>query len=106
MLKNIYVFSICLSLGTYLTRSLFLVFFQKHKLPDKIVNGLKYLPIGIFTALIVPAIFMPGGVVDFSIHNYHIIALVVLVVVLYFTKMGVLSIVAGMTVLMILNYFF
>lgn len=46
---------------TYLTRSLFLVGFSRWRLPPALETGLKYVPIGVLTSIVVPGILAPYG---------------------------------------------
>lgn len=106
MLDNIYILILCIAIGTYLTRSLFMVFFKHVDLPEVVVNGLKYLPIAILTSLIVPSVFMPTGQLDISFSNFYIVALIITVIVMLISKKSILSIMSGMAALIILNNIF
>lgn len=59
---------------TYLTRVSFLVLFGKISLPPTLSRGLKYIPIGILTAFVVPGLLIADGQVHFSTDNSFLIA--------------------------------
>lgn len=59
---------------TYLTRISFLVLAGKVSHQGLIFRGLKFIPIGILTAFVVPGLLMVEGQVNLSPDNYYLVA--------------------------------
>ncbi|GAV25265.1 branched-chain amino acid transporter AzlD [Carboxydothermus islandicus] len=95
---------ILMAVVTYLTRVSFLVLFTSKNLPTIIYRALKYIPVAIFATLIFPGIFAPQGKLDLSLTNPYIGASFITVVSLLIGKNAILSIVLGITSLVVLRY--
>lgn len=63
-----------LALVTYLTRATFLIWLGQVNLPTQVSKALGYVPIGVLTAIIVPAVLVPDGRLDVSTGNPYILA--------------------------------
>lgn len=63
-----------MALVTYATRAGSLVILKRAGVPPWLERWLKYLPIAMLTALIVPALLVPRGHLDLSLGNHHLIA--------------------------------
>lgn len=63
-----------MALVTYLTRATFLVWLGKMNLPSRITRALGFVPIGVLTAIIVPAILVPDGNLNVTTGNPYILA--------------------------------
>lgn len=86
---------------TYLTRISFFVLAGRVEFPSRLRAGLRYLPIGVLTALIVPAVLAPRGVsagLDFSLNNVFLPAALVATVVARLTRNPLFAMAAGMVV--------
>lgn len=59
---------------TYLTRVSFLALVGKISLPGFLSRGLKYIPVGILTAFIVPGLLVADGRVHLSWGNDYLVA--------------------------------
>lgn len=90
---------------TFGIRLSFIVILDRWQPPDLIQRSLRFVPVAVLTAIIVPELVMPGGRVDISIGNLRLLAGIVAILVAWKTKNIVWTIIAGMGVLLGLQYF-
>ncbi|WP_448553763.1 AzlD domain-containing protein [Thalassotalea montiporae] len=64
--------------------------------PDKLKRALNYVPIAVLTAIIFPAVFLPKGEFYASIENPYIVGAIVAVVISFWRKNMLLTVVAGL----------
>ncbi|MBN1440735.1 MAG: AzlD domain-containing protein [Anaerolineales bacterium] len=88
---------------TFATRLSFIYLFGRFEMPEVIRRALKYVPPAVLSALIAPALFMPGGVVDIRAGNYRLLAGAAAVLVAWRARSTLWTIVAGMAALAILT---
>ena len=75
---------------------------SKLTLPPWLTNSLKFVPVAVLTAIIVPALLAPTDAgVNVSFHNEYLVAGLIAIVVSWYTKNILLTIAAGMTSLWI-----
>ena len=79
--------------------------FGRFHIPSTIRRALHYVPPAVLSALIFPALFIPEHVVDVSTNNQHLLAGLVAIGVAWFSKNTLLTILAGMLVLIVLQFF-
>ncbi|GAV22851.1 AzlD domain-containing protein [Carboxydothermus pertinax] len=104
-MKTEYILLILLmAMVTYLTRVSFLVLFTNKNLPTVIQRALRYIPVAILATLIFPGIFAPQGKLDVSLTNPYIGASLITVASLLIGKNAILSIVLGITSLVVLRH--
>jgi len=89
---------------TFGIRLSFIVILDRWQPPDLIQRSLRFVPVAILTAIIVPELVMPGGTVDISISNLRMLAGIVAMLVAWKTKNIVWTIIAGMGALLGLQY--
>ncbi len=77
-----------------------LVLVGKIPLPESVFRALRYVPPAVLTAIIVPAVLMPEGTVDFSPANAYLVAGIASALVAWRTKSLLLTIVIGMVVML------
>ena len=71
----------------------------KVEFPAGLVNALKYVPPAVLTAIVVPAVLMPGGdKLDLSYTNAYLVGALVAGVIGWYSKNLLLTIVVGMVV--------
>ena len=92
-----------MGLATYVTRACFLIFSKRIKLPNLLNRSLKYIPVSILATLIFPGIFIPNGKLDISVMNPYFVAGVITIGTILLSKNSILSILAGITSLVILR---
>ena len=81
MRTDIMVIIIGMAVVTYATRTGSLVILKQAGVPAWLERWLKYLPVAMLTALIVPGLLVPRGHLDLSFQNHHLIAGIVAIVV-------------------------
>jgi branched-subunit amino acid transport protein len=84
-----------MAIVTYITRISFLTIFRRLKLPDPINRSLKYIPVGILTAIIISGIFAKDGKMNLSINNSYLAAGVLSGLVAYRWKNVLMAMFAG-----------
>jgi len=89
---------------TFLTRLSFIAIAEKWQAPHVFREGLRFVPIAVLTAIIVPELVMSTGTLDLSPLNPRLLAGVIAILVAWKTKNTVLTIVTGMTAFWILGY--
>ena len=89
---------------TFGIRLSFIVILDRWQPPELIQRSLRFVPVAVLTAIIVPELVMPGGIVDISISNLRLLAGIVAMLVAWKTKNIVWTIIAGMGVLLGLQY--
>ena len=67
-------------------------------LPRPVMDALKFIPPAVLTAIIVPAVLMPGGELDIGFSNAYLVAGFVAAVVAWRRSNLLLTIVVGMGV--------
>ena len=88
---------------TYAIRvSLFLLPEGAH-LPDRLLRALRYVPAAVLSAIIAPELLMPGGAFDLSLGNERLLAGLVAILVAWRTRNVLLTVIAGMGALWLLQ---
>lgn len=101
---NVYLLIFLIALFTYIPRSFPLLVLSGRELPNWFVEWMKFIPAGIFAALIAPSIFTTNGSLDLSLNNLELIAATLVLFVSVKKKNLALSIVIGVVSLSILLY--
>jgi len=91
---------------TYASRLSFIAFFSRREMPPLLARALKYVPVAMVTAIVVPAIvFASPGVLALDPGNAKLVAALVAGGVAWWRQSAVLTIAVGMIVLWSLRYF-
>nr|HET6905257.1 AzlD domain-containing protein [Ktedonobacteraceae bacterium] len=91
-----------LTLGIRLS---FMLFMGKMRIVPMVQQALRFVPVAVLSALIAPALFLPGDVLNLSLGNIRLIAGIVAILVAWRTKNVLLTILIGMACLLILQAF-
>ena len=89
-----------LTLGIRLS---FIVFMSETQVLPRLRQGLRFVPVSVLSALVAPALLFPGGSLNISFSNTRLIAGIFAITVAWRTKNILLTIVAGMVCLLILQ---
>lgn len=89
---------------TFGMRLSFIYLLGRVEVPEAIRRGLRYVPPAVLSALILPELLMPSGVLDASIGNHRWLAGVAAALVAWRTKSMLLTILAGVAALLILQF--
>ena len=90
-----------MALVTFAVRYPPLALVGRLELPERVIRALRYVPVAVLTAIIVPAVLMPQGELDLRLENAYLIAALTAVVVSWRTKNLLLTIVIGMGVFLV-----
>jgi branched-subunit amino acid transport protein len=91
---------------TYAIRLSFIVFFGKMEIPPRLLSILRFVPIAVLSAIILPQLFLPNNTITASLANPRWIAGILAVLVAWRTRNVLLTIVVGMLVLWIVQIAF
>jgi len=80
MRTEIFLIIMGMAAVTFFTRFASAVLFRQTGVPVWFGRWMKHVPTGILTALIIPALFLPKGYLDISIHNHYLLAGLVAIV--------------------------
>jgi len=90
---------------TFGIRFVMFAFAGKVSFPIWMQQSLKFVPPAVLTAIIVPAVVMPEGVIDFSFNNVYLIAAIISVIISLITKSLLKTIFFGMLLFLCLKFF-
>ncbi|PJF22057.1 MAG: branched-chain amino acid transport [Phototrophicales bacterium] len=89
--------------ATFTSRYPPMVIAGRTQLPQPLLHLLKYVPIAVLTAIIVPEMFMPNDTLDISLNNAHLMAGMISIIVAWRTKNLLWTILLGMIVFLLLS---
>lgn len=92
-----------MALVTYFTRFGALALFRFTGIPIWLNRWLKYVPVAILTALIIPSLLLPQGYLDISLNNHYLIAGITAAFVAYKSRNIIATLGLGMSVMLILK---
>lgn len=75
----------------------------KTQLPEPLLRMLKYVPIAVLTAIVIPAMVMPEDKIDISLGNIHLLAGIISIIVAWRTRNLLWTISIGMLAFLILK---
>lgn len=100
---NIWLVMLFGGIITFLIRFSFIFLFGKFHIPETVRKALHYVPPAVFSALVFPELFFPNKTWDLSLHNNHLLAGIVAIVVGWYSKNTLLTIAAGLIVFFVLQ---
>ena len=103
MRNEILVVILAMAAVTFATRFGSIALFRQTEMPDWLERWLKHIPTAILTALIVPALLLPKGQLDITLHNHYLLAGILAAVVAYKSRNIVYTIVLGMGAMIVLR---
>ena len=103
---NIWIIMIIVGILTFGIRLSFIVILDRWQPPTVVQHALRFVPIAVLSAIIAPELVLPGGTLDISLGNLRLIAGLVAIFIAWQTKNIIWTIIAGMGVLLTLQYFF
>lgn len=90
---------------TYAARLSFIFFVGEREIDLQLRQALRFVPPAVLTAIIFPELLLPGGQLDFSLGNARLLAGTAAILVAWRTRNAVLTIVIGMLVLWVIQWF-
>ena len=103
---NIWLVMLIAGLLTFGMRLSFIYLFGRLEVPDTMRRALRFVPPAVLSAIILPELLIPSGHLDFSLGNHRWLAGVAAMLVAWRTRNTLLTILAGMIVLLILQLAF
>lgn len=78
----------------------------RFQVPETMRKALHYVPPAVLSAIIFPELFFHDGMLNASLGNTRLLAGLVAIVVAWFSKNTLITIIAGMIALLLLQLFF
>ena len=100
---NIWLVMLFGGLITFGMRFSFIYLFGKLHVPETLRKALHYVPPAVLSAIIFPEIFLRERQLDLSLDNHRLFAGLIAVIVAYLTKNTLVTILAGMLALLLLQ---
>ena len=91
---------------TFLIRFSLIYLFGKFKIPETVRQALRYVPPAVLSAIIFPELFFREGMLDLSLENIRLLAGLFAILVAWFSKNTLVTILAGMLALLLLQLVF
>jgi branched-subunit amino acid transport protein len=100
---NIWLIMIAGGLITFGMRFSFIYLFGKLEIPETLRRALHYVPPAVLSAIIFPELFYNDGNLNLTWANTRLFAGLIAIVVAWFSKNTLVTIIVGMIALLILN---
>lgn len=100
---NLWLVLIAAGLVTHATRASFIVLLGRRQMPSLLLRALRFVPPAVLSAIVFPELLMPASELHVSFANVRLLAGLIAIAVAWRTKNAVLTIVAGMAVLWVLQ---
>lgn len=103
-MTNIWLVMVIGGLITFAIRFSFIYLFGRFHIPDTVRKALHYVPPAVLSAIVFPELLLPDGALNLSLENHRLLAGLVAVVVAWFSKNTLVTILAGMIALFLLQW--
>ena len=103
---NIWLVFLLGGLLTFGMRYSFIYLLGRFEVPETMRKALRFVPPAVLTAIVIPELVIQSDQVDVSLTNFRLLAGVVAVLVAWKTKNTLLTILAGMFTLLMLEFIF
>ena len=100
---NIWLVMLFGGIITFLIRFSFIYLFGRLHVSERLRKALHHVPPAVLSALIFPELFIHNKELDISLDNQRLLAGVIAVIVAYLTKNTLVTILAGMLALLLLQ---
>ena len=100
---NIWLVMIIGGLITFGMRFSLIFLFGRFEIPETMRKALHYVPPAVLSAIIFPELLYKANQIDFSFGNIRLLAGIVAILVAWYTKNTLLTILAGMLALLLLQ---
>lgn len=102
---NIWLVMLLGGLITFGMRFSLIYFFGRFEVPETMRKALHYAPPAVFSAILFPELFLHGGALNLSLSNTRLLAGLIAILVAWFTKNTLVTIIVGMIALFLLQLF-
>ncbi len=103
---NVWLILLLGGLLTFGMRYSFIYLLGRFEMPETMRRALRFVPPAVLTAIVVPELVFRSGQINVSLGNFRLLAGVVATLVAWKTKNTILTILAGMAALLILEFVF
>lgn len=103
---NIWLVILIGGLITFGMRFSLIYLFGRFQVPEALRKALHYVPPAVLSAIIFPELFLRDGILNLSLDNYRLMAGLVAMLVAWFSKNTLVTILAGMMALFLLQFLF
>jgi branched-subunit amino acid transport protein len=103
---NIWLVMLLGGLITFLIRFSLIYLFGRFRIPETMRRGLHYVPPAVLSAITFPELFFQNGALNLSLDNTPLLAGLVAILVAWFSKNTLVTIIAGMIALFLLQFVF
>lgn len=103
-MNNIWLVMVTGGLITFGIRFSFIYLFGKFHIPETVRKALHYVPPAVLSAIVFPELILHNGALSLSLENHRLIAGLVAVLVAWFSKNTLVTIVVGMIALFVLQW--
>ena len=100
---NIWFVMVLGGLLTFGMRLSFIYLLGRVRVPDAVARALRFVPPAVLSALVLPQLLMPSGQLDLGLANHRWLAGLIAILVAWRTRSILLTILAGMTALLLLQ---
>ena len=100
---NIWLVMVIGGLITFGMRFSLIFLFGRFEIPETMRRALHYVPPAVLSAIIFPELLYKANQIDFSFGNIRLLAGIVAILVAWYTKNTLLTILAGMLALLLLQ---
>lgn len=90
---------------TFGTRFSLIYLFGRFQVPEMMRRALHYVPPAVLSAIIFPELFLREGTLDISMENFRLLTGLAAVLIAWFSRNTLVTIIAGMVVLFLLQFF-
>lgn len=101
---NIWLVMVLGGLVTFGMRFSLIYLFGRFQVPETMRRALHYVPPAVLSAIIFPELFLPNGTWDVSLANTRLLAGLAAILTAWFTRNTLITILAGMAALFVLQY--
>jgi branched-subunit amino acid transport protein len=103
---SIWVVFLLGGLITFGMRFSFIYLFGRFHIPETVRRALHYVPPAVLSAIVFPELFLSNGALDISLGNHRLLAGIVAILVAWFSRNTLITILAGMIALFLLRFLF
>ena len=103
---NIWLVMLIGGLITFGMRFSLIFLFGRFQVPETMRRALHYVPPAVLSAIILPELLYPSGSLNLSFGNTRLLAGLIATLVAWYTKNTLLTILAGMSALLVLQLLF
>jgi branched-subunit amino acid transport protein len=103
---NIWLVMLIGGLITFGMRFSLIYLFGRFQVPETMRRALHYVPPAVLSAIVFPELLLRDGTLYLSLENFRLMAGLVAVLVAWFSKSTLITIIAGMIALLLLQFFF